>query len=146
MAQKRYHGFCSLQEHWAELVRRVGCNPYVEEVVKQNVIEELADGTFIRGDVFRRVLAEGSALKELEQYVSLAMKKEGHYSFSLRSEIQSTLVVITYDISKYVSIDGQRIKEDHERVLPGFAIEKEAYSPTRFRKWVTKKKNREQSH
>ncbi len=127
-----------------ELVRLAGGSPYVEEVVRRNVVEERADGTFIRGDIFRRVLPQSSSLKELEQYVSLAMEKEGHYSFSLLPKIQSTSKVVVYDITKYLSIDGQRIKEDRERVLPGFAIEKDASCPTRFRLWVTK--NRNQQH
>ncbi len=127
-----------------ELVQLAGGNPYVEKVMRRDVVKELSDGTFIRGDIFQRVLPQGSSLKELEQYVSLAMEKEGRYSFSLRPEIQSTSKVIVYDITKYVSIDSQRVKENRERILPGFVMERDAHSPTRFGLWVTKKKNRQE--
>ncbi len=125
----------------SELLRFSGGSPYVEEVVKQNVIKELSEGTFIRGDVYRRVLPDGSSLRELEQYVSCVFE-DRHYSFSLLPKIQSSSKVIVYDVTKYVSIDGQLIKESRERVLPGFVMEKDAYLPTKFGLWVTKKKNR----
>ena len=125
----------------AELLRFSGSSPYVEEVVKQNVVKELSDGTFIRGDIYNRVLVDGSSLKELEQYVSCVFEEKGHYSFSLLPEIQSASKVVIYDITKYFSVDGQRIEENRERVLPGFVMEKDAYLPTKFGLWVTKKRN-----
>ncbi len=124
----------------SELLRFSGSSPYVEEVVKQNVVRELSDGTFIRGDVYKLVLLDGSSLKELEQYVSYIFEN-GHYSFSLLPKIQSASKVVIYDVTKYVSIDGQRIKENRERVLPGFVMEKDAYLPTKFGLWMTKKRN-----
>lgn len=125
----------------SELLRFSGGSPYVEEVVTRNVIKELSDGTFIRGDVYRRVLPDGSSLRELEQYVSCVFE-DRHYSFSLLPKIQSSSKVIVYDVTKYVSIDGQLIKESRERVLPGFVMEKDAFLPTKFGLWVTKKRNR----
>lgn len=124
----------------SELLRFSGGSPYVEEVVKRNVVKELSDSTFIRGDVYGRVLPDGSSLRELEQYVS-CLFEDRHYSFSLLPKTQSASKVIVYDVTKYVSIDGQLIKESRERVLPGFVMEKDAHMPIRFGLWVTKKRN-----
>ncbi len=127
----------------SELVRLSGGSPYVQEVVTRNVVKELSDGTFIRGDVYRYVLPEESSLRELEQYVSCIFE-DSHYSFSLLPKIQSASKVIIYDLTKYVSIDGQLIKESRERVLPGFVMEKDAFLPTKFGLWVTKKRNQQE--
>ncbi len=125
----------------AELVSMASGRPSVEEVVQRNVVQKLEDGTFIRGDIFRYVSPETSNLAALEEYVTTEFH-EGSYAVYPRAEIQRRNRIFTYHLTSYFAIDGQRMKENRIKLLPGFKTEWKGTDPIRFGSWVTKGMNR----
>lgn len=119
-----------------ELVRIAGGELYIEEVVGQGVVRDLGDGTFLRGTLFRKVLPKESALRSLEEYVTITFDTSG-YVFAPRKEIQQREKVYGYEITSYVSIDGQKVSQFGEFCLPGFHTEDSGRSG--FKQWVTKR-------
>lgn len=119
-----------------ELVRIAGGEPYVEEVISRDVVRALGDGTFIRGTLFRKVLPQDSVFSQLEEYVTISFDKSG-YVFVPRKDIQRRERVFGYEVTAYVSIDGQRTREQSEWCVPGFHLEDSGRSG--FKQWVRRK-------
>ncbi|MBS3168950.1 hypothetical protein J4210_00570 [Candidatus Woesearchaeota archaeon] len=122
----------------AELVRLAGGTLYREEIIERNVVRKVGKGPdYIRGDIFRKVIVEGSPLQGLEDYVQLQFDP-GVYTFRLRKDSSTELRAVLYLVGMYTKIDQQTIGENRELLIPEVSIKPGAGRKT-FARWVRRR-------
>lgn len=118
------------------LVQMAGKEAFVEEEIARNVLQQLPDGTFIRGTTYRRVPRE-ETLSQLQEYVIINLRENGSYSFALRKDVISIEKPLEFEVTKYIRIDGEMIEEERKRVQAAFQRSRFGDYPEEFKRWVT---------
>ncbi|MBI4152520.1 hypothetical protein HY495_02310 [Candidatus Woesearchaeota archaeon] len=122
----------------AELVRLAGGTPYREEIIERAVVRELGKrGDYIRGDIFRKVIAEESPLQGLESYIQLQFDRGG-YTFHLRKDSSTEQRAVIYLVGMYTKIDQEIIGENRELFIPETRI-KPGAGGKMFARWARRR-------